>query len=77
MDAYDRYTNLGKKTLPIVLLSMVEAEKFSDHLLVYRQAALLLFHLYFAVTVTNYFTLQTKDNILFYCTAFYVADTTD
>jgi len=31
MDAYDRCTNLGKKILPIVLPSMVEAEKFSDH----------------------------------------------
>jgi len=32
MDAYDRCTNLGKKKiLPIVLPSMVEAEKFSDH----------------------------------------------
>jgi len=30
MDAYDRCTNLGKKILPIVLPSMVEAEKFSD-----------------------------------------------
>jgi len=31
MDAYDRCTNLGKKILPIVLPSMVEAEKFADH----------------------------------------------
>jgi len=31
MDAYDRCTNLGKKILPLVLPSMVEAEKFSDH----------------------------------------------
>jgi len=31
MDAYDRCTNLGKKILLIVLLSMVEAKKFSDH----------------------------------------------
>jgi hypothetical protein len=30
MDAHDRCTNL-EKILPIVLLSMVEAEKFSDH----------------------------------------------
>jgi len=29
--AYDRCTNLGKKILPIVLPSMVEAENFSDH----------------------------------------------
>jgi len=31
MDAYDRCTNLGKKILPKVLPSMVEAENFSDH----------------------------------------------
>jgi hypothetical protein len=31
MDAYDRCTNLEKKILPTVLLSMVEAENFSDH----------------------------------------------
>jgi len=31
MDTYDRYTNLGKKILPLVLPSMVEAEYFSDH----------------------------------------------
>jgi len=31
MDAYERCTNLGKKILPIVLPSMVEAENFSDH----------------------------------------------
>jgi len=31
MDAYDRCTNLGKKILPIVLTSMVEAENFSEH----------------------------------------------
>jgi len=31
MDAYDRCTNLEKKILPMVLPSMVEAEKFSDH----------------------------------------------
>jgi len=31
MDAYDRCTNLGKKILPILLPSMVEAENFSDH----------------------------------------------
>jgi len=31
MDTYDRYTNLGKKILPILLSSMVEAENFSDH----------------------------------------------
>jgi hypothetical protein len=31
MDAYDRLNNLGKNILPIVLLSMVEAENFSDH----------------------------------------------
>jgi len=31
MDAYDKYTNLEKKILPIVLPSMVEAENFSDH----------------------------------------------
>jgi len=31
MDSYDRCTNLGKKILPIVLPSMVEAENFSDH----------------------------------------------
>jgi len=30
MDAYDRCTNLEKKMLPILLPSMVEAEKFSD-----------------------------------------------
>jgi hypothetical protein len=30
MDAYDRYTNL-EKILPILLPSMVEAEKFSHH----------------------------------------------
>jgi len=32
MDAYDICTNVGKKILPTVLPSMVEAEKFSDHL---------------------------------------------
>jgi len=31
MDAYDRCTNLGKKILPIVLPSMVEAKNFSEH----------------------------------------------
>ena len=31
MDAYDISTNLGKKILPIVLSSMVEAENFSNH----------------------------------------------
>jgi hypothetical protein len=31
MDAYDRCTNLGKKILPLVLPSVVEAENFSDH----------------------------------------------
>jgi len=31
MDAYDRFTNLGKKFLQILLPSMVEAENFSDH----------------------------------------------
>jgi len=31
MDAYDRCTNLGKKILPILLPSMVEVKKFSDH----------------------------------------------
>jgi len=31
MDVNDRCTNLGEKILPIVLPSMVEAEKFSDH----------------------------------------------
>jgi len=31
MDAYNRYTNLGKKILPILLLSVVEAENFSGH----------------------------------------------
>jgi hypothetical protein len=31
MDAYDRYTKSGKKILPIVLPSVVEAENFSDH----------------------------------------------
>jgi len=31
MDAYDRCTNLGKKILPILLPSIVEAENFSDH----------------------------------------------
>jgi hypothetical protein len=31
MDAYDRCTNLGKKILPILLPSMVEAENFSGH----------------------------------------------
>jgi len=31
MDDYDRCINLGKKSLPIVLSSMVEAENFSDH----------------------------------------------
>jgi hypothetical protein len=31
MDAYDIYTNLGKKILPIELPSMVEAENFSYH----------------------------------------------
>jgi len=35
MDAYDRYTNLKKKVLPIVLPSMVEAENFSDHPLIF------------------------------------------
>jgi len=30
MDAYDRCTNLGKKNLPILLPSVVEAENFSD-----------------------------------------------
>ena len=32
MDVYDRCTNLGKKILPIVLPSLVEAENFSDYL---------------------------------------------
>jgi hypothetical protein len=31
MDAYDKCTNLGKKVLPILLPSMVEAENFSNH----------------------------------------------
>jgi len=31
MDAYDRCTNIEKKILPIVLPSMVKAEKFSDY----------------------------------------------
>jgi hypothetical protein len=31
MDAYDRCTNLEKKILPMLLLSMFEAENFSDH----------------------------------------------
>jgi hypothetical protein len=31
MDANDRCTNLGKKILPILLPSMVEAENVSDH----------------------------------------------
>jgi len=31
MDAYDRCSNLEKKSLPIVLPPMVEAENFSDH----------------------------------------------
>jgi len=31
MDAYDRCINLGKKILPILLPSMVEAWNFSDH----------------------------------------------
>jgi hypothetical protein len=31
MDAYDRCTNVGKKILPIVLQSMVEAENFPGH----------------------------------------------
>jgi hypothetical protein len=31
MDAYDRCTNIEKKILPILLPSLVEAEKFSDH----------------------------------------------
>jgi len=31
MDAYDKYTNLGKEILPILLPSMVEAENFSFH----------------------------------------------
>jgi len=35
MDAYDRCTNLGEKILLIVLPSMVEAEKFSDHPRIY------------------------------------------
>jgi len=35
MDAYDRCTNLGKKILPIVLPSVVEAENFSDHPRIY------------------------------------------
>jgi len=33
MDAYDRCTNLGKKIVPILLPSVIRAEKFSDHLL--------------------------------------------
>ena len=35
MDTYDRCNNLEKKILPIVLPSMVEAEKFSDHPYIY------------------------------------------
>jgi len=35
MDAYDRYTNLGGKNLPIVLPFMVEVENFSDHPRIY------------------------------------------
>jgi len=31
MGAYGRFTNLEKKILPIVLPSMFEAEKYSDH----------------------------------------------
>jgi len=31
MDAYDRCTNLGKKFLPILLPSMVEAKNVSDY----------------------------------------------
>ena len=31
MDAYDSCINLGKKILPLVLLSMFEAENFSEH----------------------------------------------
>jgi len=36
MDAYDRCTNLGKKILPIVLPSMVEADNFSDRPRIYH-----------------------------------------
>jgi len=31
MDAHNRCTNLGKKILPIVLSSMVDAKNLSDH----------------------------------------------
>jgi hypothetical protein len=31
MDAYGRCTNLGKKIMPILLISMVKAENFSDN----------------------------------------------
>jgi hypothetical protein len=31
MDAYDRCTNLEKKILPLVLISIFEAENLSDH----------------------------------------------
>jgi len=37
MDAYDRYTNLGKKILPILLPSVVDDENVSDHPCRYTQ----------------------------------------
>jgi hypothetical protein len=36
MYTYERYTNLEKKILQILLPSMVEAENFSDHPRIYR-----------------------------------------
>jgi hypothetical protein len=43
MDAYNRCTNLGKKTLPIELPSMIEAEKFSDHPRMFQKKILVFF----------------------------------
>jgi hypothetical protein len=42
MDAYDRYTNLEKKILLIILPSMVEAENLSDHPRIIFKSSLIL-----------------------------------
>jgi len=43
VEAYDRLPTSGKKILPIVLPSMVEAEKFSDDPCIYIQVCLCIY----------------------------------
>ena len=43
MDAYNRRTNLEKKTLPIALPYMFEAENFSDHPRTYMEVTDLIY----------------------------------